>query len=79
MKRSILTAGWCSPSAAVRRSGRRFKDSSGRGIGFVPDSSRRFFVHGKDYLFIWKFVKNRGIILMLGVSDKWNLCGKQKN
>ncbi len=43
-QRFIRTAGWYSPSATGRRSARRFKAGSGRGIGFVPDASGRFSV-----------------------------------
>lgn len=39
----IRTAGWCSSSAMVWKSARRFKVGSGRSIGFVPDASGRFF------------------------------------
>ncbi len=42
-QRSIRTAGWCSPSATGRKSARRFKAGSGRGIGFMSDASGCFF------------------------------------
>ena len=41
-QRSIRTAGWYSPSATVRKSARRFKARSGRGVGFTPDASGLF-------------------------------------
>ncbi len=41
---SILTAGWCSPSATEWKSAQRFKARSSRGIGFVPDASDSFFL-----------------------------------
>lgn len=42
-QRSIRTAGWFSPSVTEWKSARRFKAGNGRGIGFAPDASGRFF------------------------------------
>lgn len=41
-QRFIRTAGWFSPSATEWKSRRRFKESSGRGIGLLPDASGLF-------------------------------------
>ena len=49
MQRSIQTAGWCLPSAMGWKLERRFKESDGRGIGFVPDASGCFFCAWKQF------------------------------
>ena len=55
--------GWYLPSATGQRSARRFKARSGRGIGFVPDVSGRFFCgEWKSLPFIWKKVADFGKI-----------------
>ena len=53
-QRSIRTAGWYSPSAMAWKSAQRFKAGNGRGIGFVPDASGRFFLCGKGCFLLWK-------------------------
>ena len=47
-QRSIRTAGWCSPSATVRKSARRFKESSS---GQVPGT----FGYPARCFCVWKF------------------------
>ncbi len=49
-RRTIRTAGWCSPSATGRRSARRFKAGSGRGIGVIPDAAGRFLRGNKLWM-----------------------------